>query len=308
LKARRRKPEPASTGTPGIRIYTDGGADPNPGRGGWGAVILRPGGAVEELSGGEVETTNNRMELTAAIRALRAVEAGASIDLHTDSQYLRRGITEWLPGWIARGWRRKDGEIKNVDLWRELAGEAARHDVRWHWVRGHSGDRYNERADALATAAIRAGGPAAEAPAAVAGAWEIDVYLRVSASGRDGAWAALVRSDGEDEIRTGVVASQTANQIDLIAACEVLESLPGGTRVAVHTLSDYLRNGASQWLLGWRKRGFVTKDGAAVKNADLWRRLEAALAVHAVSWFRPDRDLAEWEQLEKLLRAVPARS
>ena len=141
---------------PDVVIYTDGGADPNPGPGGWGAVLLHPpSGRSEELSGGEAHSTNNRMELTAAIHALEALQRRCQVELHTDSQYLRRGITEWLPGWIARGWRRKDGELQNEDLWRRLAAAAERHDIRWRWVKGHAGQVHNERADRLAAAAIR---------------------------------------------------------------------------------------------------------------------------------------------------------
>lgn len=300
----------ARPGDPGrIEIYTDGGADPNPGRGGWGAVILRNGAEPVELSGAEPETTNNRMELTAAIRGLEALEPGSAVDVNTDSQYLRRGITEWLPGWIARGWQRKDGEIKNLDLWRELQRIAARHDVRWHWVKGHSGNRYNDRADALATAAIQVGRPRGEVGSSDR-VGERDVFLRVSADGRYGAWAALLLADEDGdggEVRTGVVLDQTSNRLDLVAACETLESLPAGTGVAIHTLSDYLRNGASQWLGGWRARGFITKEGSPVKNADLWRRLESLLVSRTVSWPRPDRDLPTWGVLEKALKDALAK-
>jgi len=137
-----------------VIVYTDGGADPNPGPGGWGAVLVHPAsGRVQELQGGEPQTTNNRMELTAAIRALEGLRQPCRVELHTDSQYLRRGVSEWLPGWIARGWRRKGGELQNEDLWRRLATAAARHEVDWRWVKGHAGDARNERADRLAAAA-----------------------------------------------------------------------------------------------------------------------------------------------------------
>jgi ribonuclease HI len=155
---------------PQVEIYTDGGADPNPGPGGWGAILVHPAsGRSDELSGGEPRATNNRMELTAAIRALEALRQPCRVDLFTDSQYLRRGITEWLPGWIARGWRRKEGELQNEDLWRLLAAAAARHQVRWHWLKGHAGHRLNERADQLAAAAIRAQHAAAPAAGPASG-------------------------------------------------------------------------------------------------------------------------------------------
>lgn len=138
-----------------VVIYTDGGCDPNPGVGGWGAVLLFRG-RMRELSGGTPQTTNNRMELTAAIEALSALKRPCRVVLHTDSEYVKRGITEWLPGWKRRNWRRRTGPVLNEDLWRRLDAEAARHAVTWRWVRGHAGDPLNERCDELAGAAIAA--------------------------------------------------------------------------------------------------------------------------------------------------------
>ncbi len=137
-----------------VEIYTDGACRGNPGPGGWGA-LLRAGGRERELFGGENPTTNNRMELTAAIRALEALKRPCVVALYTDSQYVRQGITEWLPNWIARGWKTADRKpVKNQDLWQQLAEQAARHRVEWHWVRGHTGHPENERADALANRGI----------------------------------------------------------------------------------------------------------------------------------------------------------
>ncbi|MDR7037483.1 ribonuclease HI [Methylobacterium sp. BE186] len=131
-------------------VYADGGCDPNPGPGGWGVVIAAPEGAVE-LCGGEPGTTNNRMELTAAIRALEQFPEGAPIEMRCDSQYVVKSVTEWMRGWKAKGWRTTTGEVKNVDLMKRLDELANRRDVRWTWVRGHAGDPLNERADRLAT-------------------------------------------------------------------------------------------------------------------------------------------------------------
>lgn len=139
-----------------VSIHTDGACSGNPGPGGWGA-ILRWANHERELSGGEPHTTNNRMELTAAISALEALKRPCIVDLHTDSQYLRHGITEWIHGWKRNGWRTADKKpVKNADLWQRLDAAIARHDVRWHWVRGHAGDALNERADALARKGIAA--------------------------------------------------------------------------------------------------------------------------------------------------------
>ena len=137
-----------------VEIYTDGACRGNPGPGGWGA-LLRTGAHERELYGSERETTNNRMELTAAIRALEALKRSCDVVLTTDSEYVRKGITEWLPQWKRRGWRTAAKQpVKNADLWQRLEAAAAPHRVDWRWIRGHTGHPENERADALANRAI----------------------------------------------------------------------------------------------------------------------------------------------------------
>ena len=133
-----------------VEIFTDGACRGNPGPGGWGA-LLRYGGVEKELFGGEAQTTNNRMEMTAAIQALAALREPCHVVLTTDSEYLRKGISEWLPNWKRNGWRTAAKKpVKNADLWQALDSEAQRHQVDWHWVRGHAGHRENEIADQLA--------------------------------------------------------------------------------------------------------------------------------------------------------------
>ncbi|HUM09267.1 MAG TPA: ribonuclease HI [Acidocella sp.] len=144
-----------------VEIWTDGGCKPNPGPGGWGA-ILKFKGTLKELSGAEAETTNNRMELTAAAVALAALTRPCKVVLHTDSEYLKNGITRWHAGWVRKNWRSSTGDpVKNMDLWQRVLEAAKPHEIDWRWVRGHSGNVMNERADALATAAreelVRAG-------------------------------------------------------------------------------------------------------------------------------------------------------
>jgi ribonuclease HI len=139
-----------------VVIYTDGACSGNPGPGGWGAILMA-GGKEREIMGGEANTTNNRMELMAAIRALEALTRPCKVELHTDSQYVRQGITEWMRGWKARGWKTADKKpVKNEDLWRELDAARAPHEVDWRWVKGHAGHPLNERADALARAGLKA--------------------------------------------------------------------------------------------------------------------------------------------------------
>lgn len=140
-----------------VTIYTDGACEPNPGPGGW-AAILRDGTNEIILRGADPHTTNNRMELQAAISALDALGGRSQVELYTDSRYLQQGITVWLPNWITHNWRKSDRQpVLNADLWQRLHGLAQQHDVRWHWLRGHSGQRHNERANRLANEAMRRG-------------------------------------------------------------------------------------------------------------------------------------------------------
>ena len=138
-----------------VTIYTDGACSGNPGPGGWGAVLLY-GEHEKEINGFDAETTNNRMELMAAIEALRTLKQPCKVDLYTDSTYVQKGITEWIHGWKAKNWKNSQKKpVKNADLWQDLDEITQKHDVTWHWVKGHAGHPLNERADALARAAIQ---------------------------------------------------------------------------------------------------------------------------------------------------------
>ena len=143
---------------PQVTIYTDGGADPNPGAGGWGAILIdESSGRSREISGGVPDSTNNQMELTAAIRALESLKKPCIVTLYTDSQYLRQGITEWIDNWKRNGWKTAAKKpVKNEDLWRQLDTQMGIHNVSFHWVKGHAGHPENERADDLARAAAEA--------------------------------------------------------------------------------------------------------------------------------------------------------
>ena len=144
-----------STARPHVVMFTDGACSGNPGPGGWG-VILLSGTHRKELSGGEAMTTNNRMELLAAISGLEALRGPSRVELHTDSMYLRDGITKWIHGWKRNGWRTSDKKpVKNAELWQQLEAATKRHEIDWHWVRGHAGHDENERADELARAGMQ---------------------------------------------------------------------------------------------------------------------------------------------------------
>ena len=137
-----------------IHIYSDGACKGNPGAGGWGALLIS-GGHRKEICGGEPNTTNNRMEMLAVIRALESLKRPSTVQVHTDSQYVQKGISEWMNGWKKRGWRTADGKpVKNQDLWQELDALSRKHHIEWNWVRGHAGHPENERADALANQGV----------------------------------------------------------------------------------------------------------------------------------------------------------
>jgi len=145
--------------TPKVTIYTDGACKGNPGPGGWGAILFY-GDKKKEICGGEPATTNNRMELMGAISALELLNRPCKVELHTDSQYVMKGIQEWIKGWKARGWKTADkSPVKNDDLWKRLDAARDRHDVDWRWVKGHAGHPLNERADALANEGLRKANP-----------------------------------------------------------------------------------------------------------------------------------------------------
>ncbi|HEX6860607.1 MAG TPA: ribonuclease HI [Caulobacteraceae bacterium] len=142
--------------TPKVTIYTDGACKGNPGPGGWGAILIAANGTEKELCGGEAATTNNRMELMAAIQALEALKKPCKVELHTDSTYVMKGISEWVHNWKRRGWKTASKDpVKNEDLWRRLDEARLRHDVDWRWVKGHAGHELNERADELANKGLR---------------------------------------------------------------------------------------------------------------------------------------------------------
>jgi ribonuclease HI len=138
---------------PHVIIYTDGGCRPNPGRGGWG-VLLMFGAQEREMSGGELETTNNRMELMAAIEALAVLDRPCEVTLFTDSEYVKNGISKWIHNWLKNGWKSGKKPVKNKDLWQRLHAARQDHDVHWRWTKGHAGNKYNERVDQLATDAL----------------------------------------------------------------------------------------------------------------------------------------------------------
>jgi ribonuclease HI len=288
---------------PDVSIYSDGGADPNPGPGGWGAVMLftRAGGEVtkKELSGGEALTTNNRMELTAAIQALRALDSPHSVSFYADSQYVVRGITEWIIKWRTKLYK----DVENADLWRELEAEAARHTIRWHWVKGHAGNEHNERADQLATEAMPKKRETADLAA-------VRAYMRVSCVGTTGGWAVLMaRPEGEMVLSEGAK-NTTPNRLDLQATIAALSALAEGEAAQFFTASSYLYTGITEWVKNWKRNNWQKKTGGEVQNRDLWERAEKLSALRDVRWvlYSDQSRPIELERLSEPLREVVERA
>jgi ribonuclease HI len=263
-----------------VTIYSDGGADPNPGIGGW-AAVLRYGGHEKVLTGNHPKTTNNRMELQAAIEALSALKRPSQVEFHTDSEYVRKGITQYIEKWAADNWRRGKKAIPNADLWQELWALVKQHEIEWHWVKGHSGDPLNERVDELAR----------QARLKITPNIEVDentprLYLRASCKGNPGpgGWGVVLERGDETEQNSGAAPSTTNNRMEIQAAIEGLLMLQPGSAVQIFTTSDYLFQGATRWIKGWRQRNWQKKDGQPVANADLWQALDQLMSTYQVRW------------------------
>ncbi len=279
-------------GRPEMTIYTDGACSPNPGRGGWGAVLLQGEKVIRELSGSDEESTNNRMELTAALRALESLNGPHRVTLVTDSNYLKNGITTWIHNWRRRGWLTAAREpVKNRDLWEALDREMGRHQVEWQWVRGHSLDQWNERADRLAVAARRqAHGAENAVDAALAHpprpdcTGRICIFLGITFSpvtGK-GSWAAVLAYQAHTRVIGGRVTGRSANEIHLVAAVQALQVLKKKLPLTLYTTSGYLRDGLNRWLDSWQRRNWQTSSGKPVSNQALWRKLAALQRDHAI--------------------------
>jgi ribonuclease HI len=281
---------------PEITIYTDGACSPNPGPGGWGAVILQEGRKPVELSGFGGDSTNNRMELTAVISALGEIKTPHRITLYTDSQYVKNGITSWIDGWQKKNWLTADKKpVKNVDLWKALLEQVKRHHVNWKWIRGHAADRWNERADELAVAARKTeitGNSRAPADNRSVSADTVSLYTGVTCkhSTGIGAWCVILCWRRHVKVIGASAEGMTANQLYIKAVIEGLSTLTRSFPVDVHTHSGYLKDGATSWLSGWQKRNWQTREGSPVSNRELWQELAVLLENFKVTFHLDDRD------------------
>ncbi len=283
-----------------VHVYTDGGCDPNPGPGGWGAIIQwTDQEPIQEwvLSGNDPDTTNNRMELCAAAAALALLEGllgRCQVHLHTDSEYLRRGITEWIEGWISRGWLTSSKQpVQNQDLWRVIHRFVQAHDVTWHWVKGHAGHPLNERADQLATQALRkarqSDSPTTNVPAVPIvndDRSAVEIYVKASQHGTEGrsGWGAVLRMEEHTRSLSGSERSATANSMLIRGAAAALRALTRPCRVTLYSDANYLIQGASTWVKGWQTRGWTTREGKPVANRAEWESLLEAASRHHITW------------------------
>ena len=263
-----------------ITIYSDGGSDPNPGIGGW-AAILQYGEHEKVLTGNDPKTTNNRMELQAAIGALSALKRPSTVEFHTDSEYLRKGITQYIDKWAANNWRRGQKAVANADLWQQLWPLVKQHEIEWHWVKGHSGHPLNERVDQLARDARLRITPKLDLESDLP-----RLFLRASCKGNPGpgGWGVILERGDETEQSSGSVPNTTNNRMEIQAAIEGLLLLSPGSRVQLFTTSDYLFQGATQWINGWRRRNWQKKDGQPVANDDLWQALDQLMSAYDIQW------------------------
>lgn len=266
---------------PPVTIYTDGACSPNPGPGGWAAILLHQKKRPRELSGAEDGTTNNRMELRAAIEALAVLPASHQVRLFTDSKYLKKGICEWLPGWERRGWQTQGKtEVKNQDLWQRLNREVQRHHLTWEWVKGHAGNKWNDRVDSLARQAIVSKGlPLPDNDS-------IHIFTAVSYSNksRKGAWSVILRYRDKTKVLCGNTPDTTGNRMHLQAAIEGLAAIKRPLPIHLYTFSGYLKDGASGWLDQWATRNWRTREGRLVSHLDLWKKIEGLTRKHRIRW------------------------
>lgn len=281
-----------------VVIYSDGGSDPNPGIGGW-AAVLQYGDHEKVLTGNDPDATNNRMELQAAISALQALKRPSVVEFHTDSQYLRQGITEWIDKWAANNWQMKGGKaVSNIDLWQQLWPLVKNHTIDWHWVKGHAGDAMNERVDQLARQARLEITPAAQVDENAP-----KLYVRASCKGNPGpgGWGVVLEQGGFTEQASGSEPNTTNNRMEIQAALEGLLLLPAHSQVQLFTTSDYLFQGVTQWIQGWRRRSWVKRDDKPVANADLWQALDQLMSQYAIRWINAKgQNLPGLEEAAKL--------
>ena len=268
---------------PRVSIYTDGAAVPNPGPGGWAAILQSnqpSGGMVEkEISGSETFTTSIRMEIRAAVEGLSALKRKSNVSLYSDSRYLCNGAKIWLSIWKARNWQSKSGkEIKNLDLWQRLDVLMRNHQVEWNWIKGHSDNLVNQRADKLAHSTI----PLTEMPLSSQEGYHL--FLSVTCAAGIGGWGIVLRSKMEQLDYGGCAKETTANRLEIQAAIEGIKRVPEKEHIHLYTKNNYIYSAISHDIFGWKEKDWLTTSGKPVKNRDLWEQLLTMEGTRKVSW------------------------
>ncbi len=284
-----------------ISIYTDGACSPNPGPGGWGAILLRDGQKPQELAGGETETTNNRMELTAAIEAITFLSEPHQVEIFTDSKYVKNGITEWLPRWQERNWQTvEQTAVKNKDLWQALARKIQIHEIQWRWLKGHNDNKWNERADALARAEVKN-----KTSLPLKDDQSIHIFTAVSykTKTKTGGWSVILRYRENIKVLYGEMPNTTGNRMHLQAAIEGLSAIKRALPINLYTYSGYLKDGATQWVKQWSKTDWQTREGRPVQHRDLWNRLNGFTQKYQIQWHVADKANPPCEMQEVKLLA-----
>jgi ribonuclease HI len=290
---------------PLVIIYSDGACAPNPGPGGWAAILRFDSpstGLIEkELKGSHPATTTSiRMELQAAIEGLKALKSPCQVELYTDSKYLYQGAVEWLSDWKSRGWRsRKGGKVKNIDLWLLLDQLSQVHEIKWFWIKGHANDSLNQRVDALARSQI----PDPELPEDDKEAYHL--YIRAACQEHQGGWGVVIRFGEKTKDLSGREANATANQMELRAAVEGLRAVSEGRCVHIYTTSDYVYSGMVHDIVQWQENGWITSTSKPVRYSELWQEtLELQKHRHVEwHWLRDKLRSAESQHARQLALA-----
>jgi ribonuclease HI len=280
-----------------IKIFTDGACSPNPGAGGWGIVFLYEGKKPFYQNGGEPNTTNNKMELMAALTALQTLKTPHKVQLFTDSKYVQDGITKWLPSWKERNWQTAAKQpVKNKDLWQQLDKAAAAHQVEWHWVKGHAANKWNEMADQLAVAGRTAlACPPPASNKTIAKTTEqtdiIKIYAGITWRHKDqqGSWAIIFTYRRYIKVLAERADNSSANRLHIQTAINALSLLKKNLPVQFYTTSGYLKSGADTWLAAWQQRGWRTKDNKQVSNQAQWQQLAELLKQYRVNFILIDK-------------------
>jgi ribonuclease HI len=291
-----------STALPEIYIYTDGAAVPNPGHGGWAAILRgkkTTGEPIEkEISGMEPSTTSIRMELRAAIEALNALKQPCKVWIFSDSRYLCNGAKVWLPLWKSRNWHSKSGEeIKNLDLWKQLDLLMQSHQVTWEWIKGHADNEFNQRVDQLARAMILH----PELPLLTQDGYHL--FVSVTSVAGAGGWGGVIRKGTEKFDYGGCRKGATVNQLEMQALIEGIERVPEGEKIYLYTKNNYIYSAISHDIVAWKEKHWVTASGKPVKNRELWEKLLDVQQKRKVSWYLvADKKLSEFSMAQAVAK------